>query len=132
MPKYSDSQLLAIIRKSARRVNRELCLFSTVDEIVVDASGCISPQDGTLEDLVLMGAECLLAQRGVSADLDSDSAGVRVVDGEQAIDTRGKADARNNFLNSPYGPCAEYRAQISIEKMKRFGKPGAGCGYDIW
>jgi len=104
MPRLSDAQLLAILRKAARRVNRELCLFNTNDEIVVDASGCITPQDGTLEDLVLMQSECLLSQRDFSYDLNSDQIGIRVVDGEQALDNRGKGDARSKFFDSEYGP----------------------------
>ena len=126
MPRLSDAQLLAILRKAARRVNRELCLFTTADEIVVDASGCITPQDGTLEDLVLMQSECLLSQRDFSFDLNSDNVGIRVVDGEQTLDNKAKGVARGTFFNSEYGPCATYKKEIVIEKLKRT------CGYDIW
>ncbi len=126
MPRFSDSQLIVVIKKSARRVNRELCLFGTDDEITVDASGCILPDDGTLEDLVILQAECMIANLDINVDLSLTGGGIRVVDGEQSIDTRVRTAARTEHLNSEYGPCSEYRRQIVIEKLKRT------CGYDIW
>ncbi len=127
MPQFTDAELIAVINKTARRVNRELCLFGTDDEIAVDASGCFtSADDGTLTDLVLLQAECMVAGRNISLDLALNGGGIRVVDGEQSIDTRVRAGSRMDFLNSEFGPCAEYRRQIVIEKLKRT------CGYDIW
>jgi hypothetical protein len=126
MPRFTDAQLIQIMQKAARRVNRELCLFDTTDEITISASGVISPTDGTLEDLVLLQSECLLAQRDFSLDLNSSQVGLLVKDGEQTLDNRAKGAARGTFFESEYGPCAQYKKQIVIEKLKRT------CGYDIW
>jgi DNA-binding transcriptional regulator/RsmH inhibitor MraZ len=127
MPQFTDAELIAVINKAARRVNRELCLFGTDDEITIDASGCFtSTDDGTLTDLVLLQAECMVAGRNINLELQNNGAGIRVIDGEQQIDTRQRAASRMDFLNSPFGPCAEYKQQIVIEKLKRT------CGYDIW
>jgi len=126
MPQFTDAELIAVIGKAARRVNRELCLFGTDDEISVDASGCLTPDDGTLLDLVLLQSECMVAGRNISLDLAVNGGGIRVVDGEQILDTRVRSSSRLDFFNSKFGPCAEYQNQIVIEKLKRT------CGYDIW
>jgi len=126
MPRFTDAQLIQIMQKAARRVNRELCLFATTDEITISASGVISPVDGTLEDLVLLQAECLLSQRDFSLDLNSSQAGLMVKDGEQTLDNRAKGVVRGTFFNSEFGPCAQYKEQIVIEKLKRTS------GFDIW
>jgi hypothetical protein len=117
MPRFTDAQLIQIMQKAARRVNRELCLFDTTDEITISASGVIS---------VLLQSECLLAQRDFSLDLNSSQVGLLVKDGEQTLDNRAKGAARGTFFESEYGPCAQYKKQIVIEKLKRT------CGYDIW
>lgn len=119
MPRYSDEQLIQILQKSARRLNRRLNLFGTSDEISVDASGVVSPSDGSLEDLVLLQAECLLASRDFTSDLSNGLIGVAVSDGEQAIDTRSKAGARQAFFDSKHGPCAELEKEIRLEELKR-------------
>lgn len=126
MPRYSDQQLIQILQKAARRVNRVLELFDTNDEISVDASGCITPSDGTLEDLVLLQAECMLSSRDMTYELNTGLAGVNVTDGEQSIDTRNRGQYRSQFFNSPYGPCAEAKEQLKLEGLRR------AEGYDIW
>ncbi len=126
--RFTDAQLVLMIEKAAKRVNRELCLTGTTNQISVDASGCMTtpPNEPDLEDLLLLATECLLSQRDFSLDLNSSQIGLRVVDGEQALDNRGKGAARQSFFDSPYGPCAEYRKQLEIEKYKR------SEGFDIW
>lgn len=119
MARFTDAQLGLLIQKAARRVNRDLCLTGTTDEILTDASGTFPTLDADLEDLVLMQAECLISQRDFNSDLSSGAVGVRVVDGEQETDTRNRATARGTFFNSPYGPCAIYADAINIEKVKR-------------
>jgi len=128
MAKFSNIQLIQIVTKAARRVNRQLCLFGTADEIVIDSSTgeLTSPDDGTLEDLVLMQSECMLSQRDYNLDLNSDQVGVKVVDGEQSLDNKAKGVARGTFFNSDHSPCAMYAKDIVTEKLKRT------CGYDIW
>lgn len=128
MATYSDPQLVQILIKAGRRINRRLCLFGTADEITVDSTGEISSPtgDGALEDLVLLQAECLLASREYSLDLTSGSVGVRVVDGEQTVDTTQRAAARGTFFDSPYGPCAELEKAIILEKL------GRSDGNAIW
>jgi len=128
MPRFTNVQLIQIVTKAARRVNRELCLFGTADEIVIDSSTgeLTSPDDGSLEDLVLLQLECLISQRDYTFDLSEGLIGIRVVNGEQNLDNRQKGVARSTFFNSAHSPCALYKEEIVIEKLKRT------CGYDIW
>ena len=114
MPRYTDQFLLQVLQKAARRVNRRLCLTTTTQEIVVDASGCITPADGDLEDIVLLQAECLILNIDINNDFataaDGTGGGYKVTDGEQTLDTKGevasRASARTNYLNSEFNPCA--------------------------
>jgi len=128
MARFSNIQLIQIVIKAARRVNRQLCLFGTESEIVIDSSTgeLTSLDNGTLEDLVLMQSECLLSQRDYILDLSTDQIGIKVVDGEQSLDNSRKGVARGTFFNSEFSPCAMYAKEINIEKLKRT------CGYDIW
>lgn len=127
MARYSDAYLLQVIEKAARRVNRRLCLTGTPEEIVVDSSGCITPQDGDIEDIVLLQAECMILQVDMNNDFtlsgDGTGAGYFVRDGEQSLDTRGeaasRANARSNYMNGKYNPCAELEKAIMIEKLNR-------------
>ncbi len=133
MARFSDIQLIQILQKAGRRINRRLCLFDTADEITVDSGGNItSPaNDGALEDFVLMQAECMIAQRGAQEALIDGTDGVHIVDGEQTMDTRASAIARGTFFNSAHSPCGELEAQLKIEKLNRL-MSGAGGGKAIW
>lgn len=135
MARFSDAQLIQVLQKSARRINRELCLIGTTDELSVDASGTISPDDQALYDMVLLQAECMIMQIDMNNDFtsaaDGAGGGYYVRDGEQALDTRGevasRAQARTNYLNSGYNPCAELQRAMLSEKLIRCGNP-----VDIW
>jgi hypothetical protein len=130
--RFSDQQIIIILQKAARRVNRILCLFNTDEEIVIDTSGnIITPDDGALEDLVLLQAECLLAKRDFTEAVNEDSEGLLIVDGEQRVDARGRAIARGTFFDSPYSPCAELKDALKLEKMKRDLIGGVG-GKMVW
>jgi hypothetical protein len=123
--RYSDSQLITILGKAARRINRAIYLIGTDEEISVDASGEITPANPDLQDLVLLQAECMIVTRDAQADLSSTGGGgIYFVDGEQTIDTRQRVGARASFLDSPHGPCAELKEAILIEKMNRAGDDG--------
>ena len=128
MATFSDAQLIQIVIKAARRINRKLCLTDTTDEIIVSSSTgeITSPDNNDLDDLVLMQAECMIASRQFSETLLNGTAGLRVVDGEQTLDTRGSAIARGTFFDSEHSPCAELREAIINEKLKRTS------GFDIW
>jgi len=133
MARFSDIQLIQILQKAGRRINRRLCLFGTTDEVVVDSGGNItSPSgDGGLEDLVLMQAECMISQRDAQESLLNGTDGVKIDDGEQTIDTRASAIARGTFFNSPHSPCGELEAQLKIEKMNRL-MSGEDGGKLVW
>lgn len=118
-PRYSDATLQTILEKSARRINRRLSLFDTSDEISVGSSGIISPSDGTLEDLVLLQAECLLITSDFVADLNSGTVGIAATDGEQSIDTRVRGQSRQSFYDSKHSPCSELEKQLKIEELRR-------------
>ena len=102
MARFSNIQLIQIVTKAARRVNRELCLFGIADEIIIDplTGEITSPDDGTFEDLVLMQSECLLAQRDYNLDLSTGQIGINVKDGEQSLDNRQKGVSPGTFFNS--------------------------------
>lgn len=126
MAKYSDVQLIQILQKAARRINRRLRLFDTTDEVVVDGGGNItSPDDdGALEDLVLLQAECMISQRNSQEALLDGTDGIRIVDGEQTFDSTVSAIARGTFYNSPHSPCAELKEAIALENITRSGNSG--------
>lgn len=111
MARFSDAQLVIVMQKSARRLNRRLRLFGTSNEIAVDSSGNMTPaNNGSLEDLLLLQAECLIAN--IDANTDVSEGGIYVVDGEQTFDNRGKALARLSYLDSPANPCKELEDAI--------------------
>ena len=121
MAKFSDIQLIQIVTKAARRVNRRLCLFGLAEQIVISSSTgeITSPDDGTFEDLVLLQAECLIASREFQTELSGGAGGVLVKDGEQVLDNRASIVARGTFFNSPHSPCAELDTAIVVTKLAR-------------
>lgn len=123
MPRFTDPQLLAILRKAVRRVNRRLALTGTADEISIDSSGDISPDNADLEDLVLLQAECLISYRDYQDSINS-GAGDSITDGEQTVDTTTSLVARGTFFDSPHAPCAELEKAINLEKLNRMGDFG--------
>lgn len=118
-PRYSDSTLQIILEKAARRINRRLSLFGTDDEISIQTSGVVSPSDGTLEDLVLLQAECLLITSDFVSDLNSGTVGIAATDGEQSIDTRVRGQSRQAFYDSKHSPCSELEQQLRLEELRR-------------
>jgi len=115
----SDTQYILFLQKGARRVNRDLALVDTTSEIAVSDLGVVTPDDDDLKDILLLATECLIAQRDFNESLSSGSAGVRVKDGEQEVDTRDAAASRTEFFNSPYSPCKLYLDAIRDEKIRR-------------
>jgi len=138
MPLFSDPLLISILIKAARRVNRKLRLTSGPCEISIDpATGdMLTPDPDTnqdLYDIVLMQAECLIASREFQQELRSAGGGLRVVDGEQTVDTTSTGVARGSFYDSDYSPCA------LLEKCLRdmmldgpCGANGTGSGFLVW
>ena len=119
MPVFSDPLLVQILMKAAKRVNRRLCLFGTDNEITLDATGeFLNPTDsGALEDIVLLQAECMLAQREYQSELRSSSGGVFIKDGEQSVDTRSAGIARGTFFANEHNPCEEVKTAIRDMKL---------------
>ena len=133
MPRMTDQQYILFMQKAARIVNMDLCISNTVDRIVVDSSGCVTPVDDTLNALLLLKTECLISQRDFNLDLNSGTLGVRIVDGEQQVDTRDRASARSDFFDSEYSPCAMYEKKLTMAKLCRLdNSEGAGGGKLIW
>lgn len=133
MPRMTDQQYILFMQKAARIVNMDLCISNTDDRIVVDSSGCVTPVDDTLNALLLLQTECLISQRDFNLDLNSGTLGVRVVDGEQQVDTRNRAGARSDFFNSEYSACAQYEKKLALAKLCRLdNSEGAGGGKLIW
>lgn len=122
--RISDSQIIVLIEKSARRINRILNITGTSDEILLDSSGNMTTSDNDLYDILLLQTECLIANRDMTYDINSQGAGLLVKDGEQQIDTSTRARIRADLLKT--GPCAELDKQLLFEKLKRTS------GYDIW
>jgi len=121
MPRFSDPQLLAILRKAARRINRKLYLDGTSSEITVDDSGNITPSNDDMADLVLLQAECMIASREYQDDLTEGGGGILIRDGEQSVDTTSAAVARGTFFNSTNSPCAELKEAVRLEQLKLSG-----------
>lgn len=119
MATFSDTQLIQIVIKAARRINRKLNLTGTANEVVVNSTNgeVTSPDNDDLDDLVLLQAECLIASRQFSEELLDGTAGLVVKDGEQTLDTKGATVARGTFFNSPHSPCAELVEAIKLYKM---------------
>lgn len=126
-PRYEDSFLVSVLEKSARRINRELRLVATSDEISIDSLGVITPSDEDLSDLVLLQSECIILNIDMNNDFNSSGdglgAGYFVKDGEQSFDTRGeaasRASARANYMDNKYSPCAELERALMREKLMR-------------
>lgn len=119
MATFSDAQLIQIVIKAARRINRKLNLTDTVNKIIVSSvTGEItSPNDDDLDDLVLLQAECMIASRQFSEELLGGTAGLLVRDGEQILDTRASTIARGTFFDSPHSPCEELVEAIKFYKI---------------
>lgn len=118
---FSDTQLVLIVIKAARRINRRLNLLDTTDEIIVNATTgeVTSPDDDALDDLVMLQAECMIASRQFSEELTDGTAGTFMKDGEQILDTKTKGIARGTFYNSVHSPCEELKEAIALEKISR-------------
>ena len=123
MATFSDAQLIQLVIKAGRRLNRRLCLTGTANEIVVSSVNgeVTSPDNNDLDDLVLLQAECLIASRQFSEELSDGTTGLRVVDGEQVLDTRAAAIARGTFFDSPNSPCEELKQAVLLYKMGSAG-----------
>jgi len=117
MTRYSNTQLIQILQKAARRINRELSLFGTSNEITVNNAGDMTPSDGALYDLVLMQAECMISSTDYSNELSDGGTGIMSKDGEQVLDTRGSAVARGTFFDSPHSPCKELEKALVSYKL---------------
>jgi hypothetical protein len=122
MLRFSDAQLIQILQKSSRRINRVLSLTGTADEVAIDSSGVMTPSDGDITDLVLLQAECLIVQVDVNNDIGN--GGVYAMDGEQSLDTRAKSSSRIAYLGSSHNPCAELSKALTLEQLRRTGEDG--------
>ncbi len=133
MAKYSDIQLIQIIQKAGRRINRKLCLTGTSNEVVVDGGGEIVAPTGNpdLQDIVLMQAECMVASREYQDDL-RDAGGIVIRDGEQTVDTSKTGIARGTFYSSEFSPCAELKMCIRDMKLRGIEPGSGGPGKLVW
>lgn len=120
--RLTDAQYIGLFQKSARRLNRELSLTGS-DAIVVDDTGVITSSDpnARMHDLLLLQAECLLASRDFTSSLNSGSAGVSVSDGEQSLDNRASATARQGLFDSQHSPCTQLKNALNTYKMEQTG-----------
>jgi hypothetical protein len=118
--RLTDAQYIGLFQKAARRLNREMSLVGS-DAIVVNDSGVItsSDPDARIHDLLLLQAECLLASRDFTNDLNSGAAGISVSDGEQSLDNRGSATARQALFDSQNSPCAQLKEALTNYKLER-------------
>lgn len=137
MPRFTNEQLIQVLEKATRRINRTLYLTGTDEELSVDASGNVYPSGNDLHDLVLLQAECMILNIDINSDFNGDGNssssgwGRMVKDGEQMLDDRGeaasRANARTNYLNSQHNPCAELEKAIKLEKLRRMDSM-----LDVW
>lgn len=118
--RYSNAQLVVFVQKAADIVSSDLCLTGA-NCITVDASGCVTNpvNDKEINMLVLMQAECLISQSDFNRDLEEDSIGILIRDGEQLVNNRDKAGARAALFDSSHGSCAQYDKRIQQIKLNR-------------
>lgn len=133
MPTFSQQVLIQIVIKAARRVNRKLRLTGGPCEITIDpADGSMLTPDPDenqdLYDILLMQAECMIAQREYQTELRDGDGGVRVRDGEQEVDTRSVGIARGTFFDSDHGPCGELERCIRDMRLDGPCKADGGAG----
>ena len=130
---YTDQQLIQILTKAARRVNRKLHLFSTTKEITINQSTgeILTPvnDNDELYDLVLIQAECMLASRDFQEELRNIRTGIVIKDGEQTVDTASAGVARGTFWNSGHSPCEELKTAIRDALLEG---PFDGPGRLVW
>lgn len=127
MAEFTDAQIVQVLKKAGRSINRELNLFGTSDEISIDNVGNITPDDDeALYDLVRLQAECMLTSAEFQSELRSGDAGTLVRDGEQTVDTRDIGDIRSKFFDSPNSPCNELKVALRNEKLRRLNT------YNVW
>lgn len=135
--RFTDFQLYQILGKATRRINRELSLTGTSDELTMDASGNLIQDDNDAADLILLQSECMILQIDQNHQFNgqaigtSNGQGVFVRDGEQSLDTRGEsanlASSRTSYLNGNNNPCVELQRALAHEKLVRFD-----AQVDIW
>lgn len=136
MARFTNDQLIQVLQKAARRINRTLELTGTSEQINVDASGNVTPANEDMNDLLLLQAECMILNIDANYDFsnsgDGAGFGYFVRDGEQSLDTRGEASsratARANYMNTPFNPCAELERELRDEQMRRANESAR----DIW
>lgn len=118
--RLTDAQYVGLFQKAARRLNRELTLTGS-NAIVVDNNGVITSSDpeNRMHDLLLLQAECLLASRDFTNSLNSGTAGVSVSDGEQSLDNRASATARQGLFDSTHSPCAQLQKALNVYRLEQ-------------
>lgn len=114
MARFTDDQITQLAQKAARRLNRRLNLFGTSNEISISNAGEMSPDNGSLYDLVLLQVECMILNREISDEFSSGGVGggISIRDGEQSFDSKRSGNDRVDYLDSNHGPCQELEEAI--------------------
>lgn len=112
--RFTDAQIIQMAQKAARRLNRRLNLFGTVNEISISNAGEMTPDSGALYDLILLQVECMILNREISDELSGGGAGggISIRDGEQSFDSKKTGNDRVDYMNSKHGPCQELEDAI--------------------
>ena len=93
------AQASGLIVKSVKRLNRRLRLSGTSSKMTIHSSGYVkNVSNNTIEDFLVMQAECLAVKRGYS---EAVSKGIRIRSGQDEVDTtsgfRGYIDVVNSI-----------------------------------
>jgi hypothetical protein len=112
--RFTDAQIIQMAQKAARRLNRRLNLFGTSNEMSISNAGEMTPDNGSLYDLILLQVECMILNREISDEFSSGGVGggISIHDGEQSFDSKRSGNDRVSYLENKHGPCAELEAAI--------------------
>lgn len=119
--KFTDAELKIFLQKSINRLNRKLRLTGTAGELSIDQTtdAILPTPNSTLQDLIVLQMECIMAQQRYS---DSLAGGIRVKDGDSEIDKTSGLKANKDVVDRI---CDELDAAI-LDYLTNDPSQGAG------
>lgn len=119
--KFTAAQLETFLDKALNRLNRKLRLTGTAAELSISqTTGAVTPApDASIQDLIVLQMECLMAQQRYS---DSLAGGIRVKDGDSEIDKTSGLRANQDIVKRI---CDELDAAI-LDYLANDPSQGAG------
>ncbi len=130
---FTDEQFKSFVTKSLNRINRELCLENTVNELSLDSvTEEITPTLNSAGiDLLVLSIECLIVKRKRSIAIGK---GIRIRDADSEIDTTAGFGGQRDLVENACDAFNKAISQIiyggcSIFKDKQATITGSVIGY---